>query len=90
VAPLEQQSFESLLSHLQTDVSQTPGMAEDAHGAADARSATDKARQVNPLSDLARVDQIQNASLRSLIADTAGRTDVAGQQGDGGEVGPGT
>ncbi len=62
--PLEQQSFEELLSQRMTPEAET----DDTPGRSSQDAAADASTKQGPLGQLARVDQIENASLRDLIA----------------------
>ena len=71
--PLEQQSFESLLAQR---------LAADDKGQAGETSAASPSPVAGPLGQLARVDQIENASLMKLISQQRGPNasgDVSGQ-----------
>jgi len=62
--PVEQQSFEELLSQRMTPVIE----ADDTDASAADGKAASASKGSGPLGQLARVDQIENASLRDLIA----------------------
>ena len=78
VVPLEQQSFESLLGSLQADAASSDQLVQGA------QATWDKPKPASPLSDLARVDQIQNVSLRNLIASAGKAGSIDGSGGGSG------
>jgi hypothetical protein len=64
--PVESQSFESLLQEAkQTDAEAGPA---DADTNADAAVKSDSPRGPGPLSELSRLDAIENSALRQLLA----------------------
>ena len=65
--PVEQQSFDMLLQQAQQTAGDEPMQAEQAAAS----------KPVSPLSELQGLDRIENASLRSIIANAASANDPA-------------